>query len=240
MKKYTYWIVATLIMGSLIYLISRPELEPQNLPKIKFTQVENPAVFGEAIFKQLHAEVSQSPILFLGVTPEHLEDLEVWKAFLNANTEQGMRYDMVIVESQLPHVDMIPATMKIELKTEMDRFAEGVKAARERNLRVAVIMPTIYASQLLSRNPADVLKNEKALQFTSFSIVKFPASLDKEATFQPACSVDKEDREGTGPLGCLVRTKARKTYREKLEPGNFSGLMDQVDKDDYMVLFNRN
>ena len=240
MKKYTYWIVATLIMGSLIYLISRPELEPQNLPKIKFTQVENPAIFGELILKQLQTEVRLSPVLLLGVTPEYPEDLELWKAFLDANIEPGLRYDMVIVDPQLPRIETIPTTLKMDLKTEMDRFAEGIKAARARNMRVAVIVPTIYASQLLSRNPADILKNEKAVEFASFSIVKFPKSLEQEATFQPGCSVNKEDREGTGPLGCMLRTKARKAYRAKLEPEKFSALMDQIDTNDYLILFNKN
>ncbi len=240
MKKYTYWIVATLIMGSLIYLISRPELEPQNLPKIKFTQVENPAIFGELILKQLQTEVRLSPVLLLGVTPEYPEDLELWKAFLAANTEPGLRYDMVIVDPQLPRIETIPTTLKMDLKTEMDRFAKGIMVARAQNMRVAVIVPTIYASQLLSRNPADILKNAKAVEFTSFSIVKFPKSLEQAATFQPGCSVDKEDREGTGPLGCMLRTKARKTYRAKLEPEKFSGLMDQIDANDYLILFNKN
>lgn len=240
MKKYTYWIISVLVIGTVVYLISRPELEPQNLPKINYTQVETPAVFGELIAVNLKTEVKNSPVLLLGVTPDQVEDLEVWQAFLNANNEPGSKYDVVVVESKLPFIDLIASNLQLELKVEMDRFSEGIKAALSKNLRVAVILPNIYTSRLLERNPADILKNEKGIQFTSFSISKYPITIEQEASFLPACSVDSEDRDGTGSLGCMVRTKARSTYKIKLESGKYSGLMDQIDKNDYLILFNRN
>lgn len=240
MKKYTYWAFAALILGTVIYFISRPELEPQNLPKIQYTQVASPAEFGELIFKKLTEDVRQAPVLFLGVTPDQVEDLEVWKSFLAAAALTDLRYDMIIAEPQLPFIELLSPQMMMDLKTERDRFVEGVRAAQAKGMRVAVIVPTIYSSQLLTRNPADLLKTVHSLNFTSFSIAKYPVTIEQEAVFQPGCSVDEKDREGTGALGCAIRTKARTTYRQKVKPGTYSGMMDKIDKTDYLVLFNRN
>lgn len=240
LMKYVYWSAVLLVIALGLGLAVSYSLEPHSVPKIKFSQVDHAARFGEAVLQRMREEVRENPLVFLGVMPGQVEDLELWKGFLDANQEPGSKYDFIIVEPQLPYIDLIPAQLKIDIKEERPRFVEGVKKALAEGLRVAVIVPSIYASHLLPQNPADLLKNQDGLQFISFSVVKYPLTSQQEKDFEPRCSVDKEDRQGTGSLGCIIRTKARLTYRKKLESGKFSGLMDQTGEKDYLILFNRN
>ena len=239
--KYLYWSAVLLVIALGLGLAVSYSLEPHSVPKIKFSQVDHAGRFGEAILQRMREEVRENPLVFLGVTPGQVEDLELWKGFLDANQEAGSKYDFIVVEPQLPFIDMIPAQLKIDIKEDRARFVEGVKKALSEKLRVAVIVPNIYSTQLLPENPVDLLKKENGLKFLSFSVTKYPLTNQQENEFEPRCNVNKEeDRQGTGSLGCIIRMKARLTYRKKLESGKFSGLMDQTGERDYLILFNRN
>jgi hypothetical protein len=239
--KYVYWVSAIAVIALGIYFASVFSIQPQSIPKIKFSQVELPETLGKGIFERMRLEVHEAPIILLGVTPNHIEDLELWRGFLQANTEKGLKYDMIAVEPMLPFVELFSSSMRIDMKDDMVRFVEGIKKAREQGLRVAVIVPTIYSTQMLKGNPADRLKNEFKLDITSFSVTKFPVTREQEEAFEPKCEVEAgKDLEGTGPLGCMIREIARKTYRKKLEQNKFTGLMEQTGEKDYLILFNRN
>lgn len=215
-------------------------LGPQSVPKIKFVQFPTAEKFGEEVLEKTKDEIRESNLVFLGVTPGQVEDLELWKGFLAANQEPGSRYDVVIIEPNLPYADVISARMSISLRDDRARLIEGVQKALDQKMRVAVIVPSVFSTQLLPGNPIDELKKENKLKFLSFSVVKYPLTPQQESEFEPRCAVDKEDRIGTGALGCLIRSKARLLYRKKFESAYFSGLMDQTGESDYLILFNRN
>lgn len=239
MKKYIYWIGVLAVLGLGILLITNAGLEPHSVPKIKYSQVEHPERFGEAIYQRMRQEVAAASVVMLGVTPDYPEDLQVWNGFLKATAQAGVGYDMVIVEPKLAGIETIPHQLKMDLKQEMNTLIEGIKKAQEQKLRVAIIVPSIYSSQLLAQNPAGILKKDKGLVFTSFNIVKFPFSNDEEENFEPKCAVEK-DILGTGPLGCMIHNKATNLYRKKREAGKYSGLMDQSGGSDYLILFRKN
>ncbi len=239
--KYLYWAGAAGIAILGIYFAMNFSITPKSIPKIKFSQVETAEELGQAVFERLRSEIKQAPVVLLGVTPNHIEDLELWKGFLAANQEPGSKYDVIIVEPMLPFVELIPSNMRIDVKDEMVRFVEGIKKAQEQGLRVAAIVPSIYSTQLLKANPAKRLKEEHQLDFTSFSVTKFPVTRQQEEAFEPPCAVGEEqDHTGTGALGCMIRDIARKTYRKKFEDNKMSGLMEQTGAKDYIILLNRN
>ncbi|WII72534.1 hypothetical protein QJS83_01450 [Bdellovibrio sp. 22V] len=239
--KYFYWICAVAVIALGIFFATQFSIQPKSIPKIKFSQVSLPEELGKGIYERLRLEIKESPIVLLGVTPNHIEDIELWRGFLEANQEQGSKYDVIVVEPMLPYVELFPSNMRIDIKEDMNRFVEGVKKAREQGLRVAVIVPNIYSSQLLKKNPANRLKEEYKLDVTSFSIMKFPVTREQEEAFEPKCVVEAgKDFSGQGPIGCMVREIARKTYRKKFEDGKYSGLMEQTGSKDYLILFNRN
>lgn len=238
--KYIYWSAVILVIALGLGLAISYSLEPHSVPKIKFSQVDHPGRMGEAVLQRMRDEIQEHPLLFLGVTPDHVEDIELWKGFLEANQAPGYKYDYVIVEPHLQFIDLIPSQLKIDIKEDRPRFVEGVKKALAEGKRIAVIVPSIYSTHLLPQNPADLLTKEDGLKFISFSVVKYPLTPQQEDDFEPRCSVDREDRQGTGSLGCMIRTKAKLLYRKKMEPGKYAGSMDQTGEYDYLILFNRN
>lgn len=239
--KYLYWFGATAVLALGLYFSMKVSDQPQSIPKIKFSQFSNPEEFGKEVFEKLRLEIRESPIVFLGVTPNKIEDMEFWRGFLEANQEKGFKYDVIVVEPMLPYVELFDSNMRIDIKEELSRFAEGVKKARAEGLRVAVIVPNIYSSQLIQKNPVSRLKVDYNLDAVSFSVTKFPVTLEQEESFDPKCVFEEgKDLAGTGGFGCMVLSIAKKTYRKKFEDNKYSGLMEQVGPKDYIVLLNRN
>lgn len=243
--KYLYWLGAIVVVALGIYFSTQfsklVSVEERSILKIKFTQVAVPEDFGKLVFEHLREEVKASPVLFLGVTPNQIEDLELWRGFMEANQEPGSRYDVIVVESMLPYVEIFNNGMHLQIKEDIARLAEGIQKARSQGLRVAVIVPNIYSVQLIPNNPVMRLHDEFKLQATSLTVAKFPLTRDQEKVFEPKCIDSGEvDPAGTSPFGCVIRNSARQTYREKFEPNKYSGLMEQTGPRDYLILFNKN
>lgn len=241
--KYIYWISAVAVVAAGLYFALNVKVQPEGLTKIKYTQVQTPEEFGKMVLQDLKLEIRESPVIFLGVTPNHIEDMELWRGFLEMNLEAGHMYDVVLMEPMLPYIEIFNVGMRIDMKEEMARLAEGIKKARLANLRVAVVVPSIYSTHLLKNNPYNRLKEEYQIEGLSISIAKFPVTKEQEQSFEPRCIVDganARDSSGTGSLGCAILHGARKTYKEKIDNGKYSGLMEQTGAKDYLILFNRN
>ncbi|MGZ3768220.1 MAG: hypothetical protein ACXVCP_05985 [Bdellovibrio sp.] len=239
--KYLYWLGAAAVLVLGIYVSMNLSVQPQTVSKIKLSQFVNPEDFGKLVFEKLRPEIKEAPIVLFGVTPNMIEDIEFLRGFLEADQEQGLKYDLIVVEPMLPYVELLNANMRIDIKDDMSRFVEGVRKARAEGLRVAVIVPNIYSSQLINKNPANRLKEDYKLDITSFSITKFPVTVEQEQSFEPKCIFEEgKDPEGTGAFGCMIVSVAKKTYRKKFEDNKYSGLLEQVSPKDYIILLNRN
>lgn len=239
--KYVYWICAVVVIGLGIFFAMNVSIQPKAIPKIKFSQVEVPEDFGKAVFETLRHEVKQAPFILWGVTPNYIEDMELVRGFMEANQDAGSIYDVIVVEPELPYVELFASNMRIDTKNEMDRFANGVKEALAEGHRVVAIVPNIYSSKLIPGNPADRLRKDYGLEVTSFSVSKFASTKEQEAEFEPACVIEpQKDLSKLGAFGCMVQEIGRKTYRKKIENNKFSGLMEMTGAGDYLILFNRN
>lgn len=239
--KYLYWVGAVAVVALGVYFSMNFQIQERSIPKIKFSQVDIPEKLGKGVYERLRMEIKNSPVVLLGVTPNQIEDLELWRGFLEANQQQGSKYDVIVVDPQLPFVELFASNMRLDIQNEMDRFVEGIKNAQAQGLRVAAIVPYIYSSQLVKKGPALRLKEEHKIDVTSFSVMKFPVTREQEEGFLPLCELDAgRDLAGTGHLGCMVREIARKTYRKKFEENKYSGMMEQSGAKDYIILLNRN
>ncbi|NUN06012.1 MAG: hypothetical protein HUU57_09635 [Bdellovibrio sp.] len=239
--KYLYWIGAVAVISLGIYFAANFSIQPESIPKIKFSQFKAPEDLGKNLYESLRLEVREAPLLLFGVTPNAIDDMELVRGFHEANQEPGSKYDMIVVEPMLPYVELFDSSMRIDIKEEMSRFVEGVQKARAEGLRVLVIVPNIYSSQLLQKNPANRLKADYKLDFVSLTVSKFPMTREQELSFEPKCAYEEgKDIAGTGVLGCMIQTLARRTYRKKLEPNQYSGMAEQTGPKDYLILLNRN
>lgn len=239
--KYIYWVGAVVVIGLGIFFAMNVSVQPKTISKIPFSQVEVPEDFGKAVFEILRSEVKQAPFILWGVTPNYIEDMELVRGFMEANQEAGYIYDVIVVEPELPYVELFSSNMRIDTKNEMERFASGVKEALAEGHRVVAIVPNIYSSKLIPGNPVDRLRNDYGLEVTSFSVSKFASTKEQEAEFEPPCVLEpQKDFSKLGVFGCMVQEIGRKTYRQKIENNKFSGLMEMTGAGDYLILFNRN
>ncbi|WP_413292469.1 hypothetical protein ACLSU7_13765 [Bdellovibrio sp. HCB185ZH] len=239
--KHLYWIGAVLIIAVGLYFSMNFSVGPETTPKIEFIHVSTPEEMGKLVFEQLREEIKAAPIVILGVTPNKIEEMELVKGFIDINQDPGSKYDVVIVEPMLPYVELFRPAIYIAMKEEMQRLVEGINKARAEGLRVAVVVPNIYASQLIDANPVAKLKTDYKLDVTSLSVSTFPVTRAQEAAFEPKCIDSGEvDPAGTSKFSCAVRNVARRTYRKKLEANKYSTMMEQTGPKDYIILFNRN
>lgn len=239
--KYLYILGAVLLISAGIYISMTWELQPPSKAIIAYEQVDSPQEIGAKLARKLKPELQKQPLLVFGVTPNQVEDLELVQGFLTEISQANLGYEMVIAEPQLPHVDMISTQLKIDIKSELSRFASGVTESLSQGLRVAVVVPAIYSSQLLAGNPADRLKQEHNLNFMSITISPFPLTPQQAETFDPPCVGEKgHDNAGTGKLGCAIQQVARRATRQKLQQGKYSTMVERFGPEDYLVLLNRN
>ncbi|KYG66346.1 hypothetical protein AZI86_04640 [Bdellovibrio bacteriovorus] len=239
--KYLYWVGVALVIGVGVWLTTLVNPQPTTKNIVPFAQYETPEDLGKQIFTALQSEVKRAPIVLLGVTPNQVEDMEVWRGFMQANQEVGSKYEIIAVEPMLPYVELFESNLRFNIRDDMPRFVEGVKKAMQQGLRVAVLVPHIYSSQLIAGNPVDRLQKEFEIPILSLSIVKFPVTLQQAEIFEPACVLEEgKDPGHTGPLGCMIRKVAKKTYDKKFEDNKYSGLVEKLSANDYLILFNRN
>jgi hypothetical protein len=237
--KYIYWICAALVLiaglGASVYF----GIQPKTLPKITYSHFEQPSKLADAIILRMNQELKTYPLIMLGVMPGRAYDLEVWKAFLAQSSIPGVQYQALVIDPELPGVAaMFPSAVQIDIRKEMDRFIEGAKNARSQGIRMAVILPSIYASQILKENPTSLIIRTTDLRPASFSITGFPRSPEQEQKQDLRCVMGPADTESTGALGCVAQNSARTAYRKKSEAGKYEGLMDLVGERDYLILFN--
>lgn len=236
--KTLYWIGAFIVISSGIALsLFFGGIKPRAVQKIKYSEVDQPEKFGQAVFARLREEIRHSNILFLGVDPERPEQYQMWQGFLNAAKDPGYQYQVITIDPLLPHKSQIQYSGEIDIQKESTRFIEGIQTAIKSGQRLLFIFPNVYVSQLIKQNPAVVLNKQHQIKVMTISASAFPRFREEEKSFEPTCVVEN-DMKGTGALGCEIFEMARNTYRKPHDVKKYSGLMSLVGLNDYLVLFN--
>lgn len=237
MGKRIYWVLIALVtvcgMSTLVYFA----IQPRPVQKIKISQFETPTVLANSVLLRLREEIMHSRLLLLGVDTNSMdESLQIWKLFLDHNVDPQMRYDIVVMDQFLNDIGGIKDIQKIDTKDEIDRLIQGIQPLLEQGKRVVLIVPTIYAVQMIPGNVANKLKL-KFPDMMSISMTDFPRSRAQEKQASHPCIVSGVDVSGVGPFGCLVMQTARGNYLKKFKPGDKIGLVNQIGLNDYLVLY---
>jgi hypothetical protein len=257
MGKRIYWVLVALVtltgIGFMIYY----GIQPRPVPKIKLSKFESPAVLASSLLLRLRQEIRANPVVFLGVEPEHPEQLQVWREFLNRNREAASRFEVIVIDENLKASSLFPEASALDTKGQMDSLIEGIGKATAQGKRVAVITASIYSSQLIFGNLIHNFKEHTAknadkntdpntdpnaeplAQKTpmSLSIVDFPRTRQQEKSMIHPCIVDGVDQTGLGPFGCVIAQMSRANYRKHFEPGTRVGMVNQVGLNDYLILY---
>lgn len=241
--KWFYWSLMSAILLTGIGVSVYFGIQPKPVPKITLSGFETPEEMGQSIFKRLRLEIQAANIVYFGVIPEKKAHYQIWQELLKVAKEPGLKYDLLIIEKNLPYIEAVDKTTfsqveVMDLKDDFNRLAEGLKKASEEKRRVALLAPSIYISTVLKGNIADRLKNEFAIKALSFSTSTFPLDADQEKNMDIPCILNEQDHSGAGQLGCFVAHSARPYYRKKKVVGKYPGAVNQIGAQEYLVIFN--
>lgn len=237
MGKKIYWTIVGLLAVAGVVIMVQYGLAPRPIPKIKLSQFETHTVLANSLLLRLREEIKANPVIFLGVQPEMPEQLNAWKAFLSQNQEVGLKYDVVVVEQDIPNVDSINPDVKMRTKEQFSELFDGIQKHLGAGQRVAVLVPSIYSARAIYGNLVNNYTVKSGKPPLGFTMVDFPRNRESEKSMVIPCSVEGVDQSGTGPFGCMVAKTARFNYRKHFEAGKYVGLVDQVGLDDYLVFY---
>ncbi len=248
MSKFT-WIyilsAATVIIGGVFFAVTYG-LTPQPIPKISWSHFVSPADYGSNIYKRMRLEVQSHNLLFLGVLPERENHYYAWKGFLDS-LEPEFKFEHLIVETSLPHKNLLPFTEEINLIENQQTVIRSIKDIINSKKKVVIVVPTTFISYLVRDNFYSLLnhsiyESEQGLKFDvdwlTFSLSSFPLVREDERKMEIPCDTDVKDANGTGALGCMIITKARSFYRNKRVDGKIPGTLDQIGTKEYLGLIN--
>lgn len=237
MLKKLYWVVLVVVILAGLTMVLYYGTKPRPVPKIKLSNFETPTVLSKALLLRLNQEIKLSPIIVLGVDPKEEVHFEVWQNFFAANQDPLTKYSSLVMDKDLGHADQFPGALALNTVEDFETVVLGLQGAIQRNERVAILVPTIYSSQLVHANFVHRLKERLGMEITSISLSGFPRTREAEQTMPIACIVEGVDDVGTGTLGCMIVQMSRNQYRnQKVESGKWVGLAEQVGLKDYLVL----
>lgn len=249
MKKATlaYILCATAVIVGGVYFAFTFGLKPKPIPKISWSHFSSPEEFGVAVYNRLRLEIVGQNLVFFGVLPERQNHYLAWKGLLDS-LESENKFQHIIVDSSLPHKNLLPSTEVVSMIENQAAVVETIKNIIALKKRVAIVLPTTYMSYLVKDNfyallARSLYQQEDGRKFDvdwmTFTLSSFPLTREEESSMEIPCDTDVKDTDGSGELGCVVVTKARTLYRKKGRvEGKLPAVLDQVGTKEYLGLLN--
>jgi hypothetical protein len=236
--KYIYGIFIGFLAVAALAWVIHLGIEGKPVAKIKLSEFQSNREIAEAVNMRLRQELKDHSVVFLGVDPEEPAHLQIWKEFLQLAIEPGWKFDEILIEKALGEsepwglgeINLDVKEQEAELKTRWS--SEGYKSKR-----VAVVVPHIYASQLIKDNPVQRLKlNPNEGRMLSITIVPLAQKADAPEVNRLPCAADGADYTGQSPLGCVIRKRSM-FWNKPLKEGVRLGLVEQFGLHDYILFF---
>lgn len=244
MVKKLYWAFIILVgfcgLGALSYFAA----QPRPVQKIKISQFESPVMMAQSLLDGLRKEITNSEILILGVELADPESIPVWQEFIRLNQNPQMKYSVVVWDTQLPldeSAELALSALEVSIERintlqDSDRLIFGLENAALQKQRVLIVVPSEYSSQVIQNNLVNKVKT-KFPKVMSLTMSDFPRSRELEKNMTRKCASSTLDTTGLGPFACLVLQTARSVYLKSFTPGKRVGLVNQIDGNDYLVLY---
>lgn len=238
MKK-VFWIVAGLLLIGGVVWFSALNIGPRSIRKVKLMPLESPQVLANVIGLRLQEELRRNPVLMVGVDPGDTFAINALRLFLQSPPPNVPPYDEVWVDeafqSQFPGREVF-------LRNNSEAVTKELDAQLSQGRRVLVITSPVYASTLLQDSPAWLLsqrwegRRDPRYDFISLIFTDFPRRREDEGKQKIPCVLEHSDQTGTGPLGCQALQMGRLDYRKRLTPGQMVGLMNQINRRDFLFV----
>lgn len=218
--------------------------KPRSLPKISFSHFESPEEFGGNIYKRLRLEINSHHVLFLGVQPQEMDHLLIWKGFLDS-LENSNKFELVIADKSLGEIKEFQINETISLQENPEEIAEYLKKIISGSKKIIILAPTSYLSYMIQNNFQSFLReaiygsSEKIFDvgWLTFSLSKFANQREDEKSIPFPCNTSPHDLDGSSELGCLILTKSKVNYRKKRISNKYPGMLEQIGSKEYLALF---
>lgn len=236
--KYVYGVfIGVVSVISLVWVIHLG-IEGKPVAKIKLSEFATSQDLAKSIAMRLRQELKDHPIVFLGVDPAEPEHIEIWQKFLEITNEPGWKFDEVLIEKGLElKAPLGLGEQSIDVKEYEGELKAKWNSNDYRDKRVAIIVPHVFASQLIKDNPVQRLKlNPNEGRILSISIVPLGQSPQEEAINRLACVADGADYTGVSPLGCVIRKKSM-FWSKPLKTGVRLGIVEQFGLHDFILFY---
>ena len=237
-----YYFIALLIVGIGVWAslnFGHEEVQSTNI--IPLTYIESPSHAAAKIIDSFSEKIKKNPLIYIGVYPDSQDDMILVNELLSAlqkNPELSLQH--IISEPLLAQKVIIQKFVTDELDTKDDRqrLIAGLGKAKELNQRVAVIVPTIYSSQLIRNNPVNLLMTESKLKILSISLVPLKYNQDDPTDLMYPCRVEN-DLEGYGAIGCEIQKRSSQLRGRKAIQNGFVMIIDKMSENDFFVYYQK-
>jgi hypothetical protein len=236
--KYLYIAFVSLITIAALVWVIQLGIQGKPIVKIKLSEFKSSNEVAESTLMRLRQELKDHSIVFFGLDPEEPEHFLIWAHLVKQAQEPGWRFDEVYVEKDLSvPTNLIPEMKRIDVKEKEAEFKSLWASDAYRGKRVAVIVPHIYASQLIQNNPVQRMKvapeDGKILSISLVPLAGTPR--DPELERLP-CAAEGSDYTGKSPLGCAIRNKSM-FWTKPLKAGVRLGVLEQFGLHDYLFFY---
>lgn len=181
---------------------------------------DQPQEIGAVVFRRFYESIREGKTVVFGTPMQPAFHREILQGFLQAAESDGLHFDTVIAEQQMPDI-VVPVGTKLErVATNSDLQAELIDAVTKSEAagkHALIYMPSVFSTHVLKGNP--IWRLEKTLGRPLLSITTAPLSLanDQEYIVDPSCVGAERDNTGTSDLGCAILSAGRPFYKELIK-----------------------
>jgi len=224
------------LMLSGLFFVFYFGIQPRPVKKIKMSRFDTPNVLAGAVFLRLNEELKAASILILGVEATHREAIQFLDQFTAYPSDEKLTYTRILWDQRLGDPWISQPVEAFSLPENSAQIMSVLKQDLQEGRRTLVITEPWQSSQVIQQSGANQIKAQINESVTSLTVLNFPRNPAEEKDYPIKCDVGTADTTGLGPLGCLVRLKAKMNYRKKYPPGSLVGTVDLVGLTDYLIL----
>ncbi len=235
MGKRIYVILVALLAFWFLWIVVQYGRQPSSETRAPLAAFQNTSEMADVILQNLEPEIRENPILILGVETDRPEHFELWKEFLSRNQKPGLQYDVLVLDQNV-ETGLFPEAARASVKDGFEEFARGVQTTIDQGKRIAVMVPTVYAVQMIESNFVNNLKTRTGMKPLTLALSDLPRSRPDEKSLRHRCSVEGVDMTGLGPFGCEILQIARDNYRATFSAGQRIALIRELGPLDFIIL----
>ena len=188
---------------------------------MQLSYFDQPSEIGAVVFRRFYEPIREEKTIVFGIPMEPAFHRDVLRGFLVTAENEKVHFDTLIVEQQMPDLDLkeIPNLKIVKIVTNslaQSELIDAISASEQAGQRALIYMPSVFTTHVLQGNP--VARLEAALGRMLFTITtsSLPLANDQEYLVDPACVGTERDNGGTSDLGCTILSASRPSYKKMI------------------------